>query len=486
MREYAPGSARTRRAAARSPPGGSPPVPTPGGAAPAPPPGPPPGLPPARGAPPPPLAPSSRVLFSARAVFASPLGRLPASCSLFRLVLAPRGLLRAGAVLRPGVVFLRPGVLPSGCPPVCRFCRPIWLCGLLFIWLCVMLVLLVRWRRGSCALPVLAVSCGSSFFRSLVGSFGSVPAGASSGAPGFPVPLRRGLPAAFFPPRACVAVPRLAAPVFWSAPPAVRAARACRVSPCARLRGAAARWRGRGGLRRRAPLALRRLVLLGFPGFRFCRPVCGFSLALPRRPRVGALCRRRRLARFGALPPVSARAVFGGGPLVAPVVGFSGSRSAAPSVCAAVAGVVRALPPSAFVWAGCAAGADRAAVAAAPSVSRLRVVRVAGASVPAALVARSVAFVRALAAAPGAVLLSWPCCPCPAGLRPSASPSACFCGAGSGSWASAALAVGLGVSVVVFGACPPASWRPRAVRCFGVAGWLCRPVRVPVSLGLWG
>ena len=52
MREYAPGSARTRRAAARSPPGGSPPVPTPGGAAPAPPPGAPPGLPPARGAPP--------------------------------------------------------------------------------------------------------------------------------------------------------------------------------------------------------------------------------------------------------------------------------------------------------------------------------------------------------------------------------------------------------------------------------------------------
>ena len=64
--------------------------------------------------------------------------RLPASCSLFRLVLAPRSavflrrvcrapgvrppaLLRAGAVLRPGVVFLRPGSLPSGCPPLCVF-----------------------------------------------------------------------------------------------------------------------------------------------------------------------------------------------------------------------------------------------------------------------------------------------------------------------------------------------------------------------------
>ena len=173
-----------------------------------------------------------------------------------------------------------------------------------------------------------------------------------------------------------------------------------------------------------------------------------------------------------------------GGVLVAPVVGFSGSRSAAPSVCAAVAAVVRALPSSAFVWAGCASGVDRAASASAPSVSRLRVFRAAG-SAPAALVARSVSFVRALAAAPGACLLSWPCCPCPAGVRPSASASACFCGAGSGSWASAALAVGLGVSVVVFGACPPACWRPRAVVAFGAPAWLCRPVRVPVSLSLF-
>ena len=119
MREYAPGSARTRRAAARSPPGGSPPVPTPGGAAPAPPPGAPPGLPPARGAPPPPLAPSSRVLFSARAVFASPLGRLPASCSLFRLVLAPRAVARWGR-LAPGCCVFAPWCpalrLPSGVP----------------------------------------------------------------------------------------------------------------------------------------------------------------------------------------------------------------------------------------------------------------------------------------------------------------------------------------------------------------------------------
>ena len=335
-------------------------------------------------------------------------------------------------------------------------------------------------------MPVLAVSCGSSFFRSLFGSLASVSFGASSGAARVAPAFCRGLPAAFFPPRACVALPRLAAPVFGSAPAAVRPARACRVSACPRLRGAVARWCGRCGLRRRAPLAVRRFLLLGFPGFRFCRPVCRWPVALPWRPRVCPVCRRRRLARFGALPPVSARAVFGGVPLVAPVVGFSGSRSAAPSVCAAVAAVVRALPASAFVWAGCAAGADRAAVAAAPSVSRLRVFRVAGPAVPAALVARSVAFVRALAAAPGAVLLSWPCCPCPSGLRPSASPSACFCGAGSGSWASAALAVGLGVSVVVFGACPPPAWRPRAVRCFGVAGWLCRPARVAVSLSLWG
>ena len=430
--------------------------------------------------------PSSRVVFAVPPGARPALGRLPASC-LPRPWCSPARAVARWGRLAPGCCVFAPWLPALRLPSVVRFCRPIWLCGLLFIWLCVMLACVVWcWRRGSCALSVLAVSCGSSFFRSLFGSLGSVSFGASPGAARVAPAFCRGLPAALVPPRAGVAVLGFPAPVFWSAPLAVRAARACGVSSRPRLRGAVARWCGCCWLWRRAPLAVWRFVLLGFPGFRFCVRFCGWPVALPWRPRVGALCRWRRLARLGSVPPVSARSVFRGVPLVAPVVGFSGSRSAAPSVCAAVAGVVRALPPSAFVWAGCAAGADRAAVAAAPSVSRLRVFRVAGPSVPAALVARSVAFVRALAAAPGAVLLSWPCCPCPAGLRPSASPSACFCGAGSGSWASAALAVGLGLSVVVFGACPPPAWRPRAVVCFGAPAWLCRPARVAVSLSLWG
>ena len=390
--------------------------------------------------------------------------------------------------MRPGVVFLRPGSLPSGCPPLCVFAV---LFGFVACFLFGFVLCLCCWFAGAGvgALPVLAVLCGSSFFRSLFGSLGSVSFGASPGCVrvSSPVPLALLFlrPAACLPLRSCAPRPARCRSCRSCRGSAVRPARACRVSACARLRGAVARWRGCCWLRRRAPLAVWRLLLLGFPRVCFCLVVCRWPVPLFRRPCLCSLCRRGRLARLGALPPVSARALFGG-VLVAPVVGFSGSRSASPAVCAAVAGVVRALPASASVWAGCAAGADRAAVAAAPSVSRLRVFRVAGPSVPAALVARSVAFVRALAAAPGAVLLSWPCCPCPAGLRPSASPSACFCGAGSGSWASAALAVGLGLSVVVFGACPPPAWRPRAVRCFGLAGWLCRPVRAAVSLGLWG
>ena len=213
------------------------------------------------------------------------------------------------------------------------------------------------------------------------------------------------------------------------------------------------------------PPAPRPLRLAGLPSLLCRRPALPLCV-------VPASCSR------WLLPPACRWGFSGAG------VGFSGSRSAAPSVCAAVAAVVRALPSSAFVWAGCASGVDQAASASAPSVSRLRVFRAAG-SAPAALVARSVSFVRALAAAPGACLLSWPCAPCPAGVRPSASASACFCGSGSGSWASAALAVGLGVSVVVFGVCPPACWRPRAVVVFGAPGWLCRPVRVPVCLSLF-
>ena len=329
---------------------------------------------------------------------------------------------------------------------------------LLFVWLCVILRVWLVGRRGGARFPVFRVGGGCGSFFPLARSFGprfgfcrsscrgacrasglSLGCWMSSFWPGF-LPCVACFPLALV--SACA--PRrlaLLPPPLFPVPLGV----GCR--------------------------GFRALLRLG----RCAWPVCPLFFA------AGLLS---RCAWFPRRVPGGFSRRLVGGVLVAPVVGFSGSRSAAPSVCAAVAAVVRALPSSAFVWAGCASGVDQAASASAPSVSRLRVFRAAG-SAPAALVARSVSFVRALAAAPGACLLSWPCAPCPAGVRPSASASACFCGSGSGSWASAALAVGLGVSVVVFGVCPPACWRPRAVVVFGAPGWLCRPVRVPVCLSLF-
>lgn len=144
-----------------------------------------------------------------------------------------------------------------------------------------------------------------------------------------------------------------------------------------------------------------------------------------------------------------------------PAVGFSGARALPAgrrAACRALAAAVAAAGVP--VFAGCAAGADSAAVCGAgPAV---RVFRAAAFAVPGrswsvALARRSAAFVAALAAA-GGCLVSFPAGSCPAGLVPArAWPS----GSGSGSWASLALAVGLGVPVFVFlpaGVVPPAAW----------------------------
>jgi len=141
--------------------------------------------------------------------------------------------------------------------------------------------------------------------------------------------------------------------------------------------------------------------------------------------------------------------------------GFSGSRSlagAAASACASLAAAAAASGGSVLV--GCAAGADRAVRSAVPSAVVFR----AASFSAAALVARSVSFVRALSGSPSPVLCVFPGAPCPSGLRPSPSPSRCFCGLGSGSWASAALAFGLGVPVCVFGFPVPPAW---GVSCSG-------------------
>lgn len=156
-------------------------------------------------------------------------------------------------------------------------------------------------------------------------------------------------------------------------------------------------------------------------------------------------------------------------------VGFSGSRS----LSGAPFALCRALSSSAAgaglsVLVGCAAGADRAARLGAPSAVVFRVVG----SGRSAFVSRSCRFVRALSVAPSPVLVSFPGCSCPAGLRPAASWVSC----GSGSWSSAALAVGLGVPLVLFlpaGSSPPWGWGAWVQQAAGLfaGGWLLRPAQ---------
>lgn len=155
-------------------------------------------------------------------------------------------------------------------------------------------------------------------------------------------------------------------------------------------------------------------------------------------------------------------------------VGVSGSRTPGPACVQALRWALGQVRPSASVVTGCAAGIDAAARGAFPAgrpAGPARVFRASafsgGAAAPWALAARSTAAVQAVAAAgAGALWVSVPGCPCPAGLRPSRSPSACFSGTGSGSWASLALALGLGVRCLV--------WLPAGVP--PLAGWGLQPL----------
>ena len=164
----------------------------------------------------------------------------------------------------------------------------------------------------------------------------------------------------------------------------------------------------------------------------------------------------------------------------APVVGFSGSRSPSPAVVSAVHLVCGFVPASSSVFVGCARGVDaiaRSVFVGAPAGCRVFGVSGGGRG---AFAARSVRFVRALAAS-GGVLASFPSGPCPAGVVPSSSSSRCFCGGGSGSWASLAFAVGLGVPCCVFlGSAPVPSGWPSGYR----AGdwWVLRPAAAQLSL----
>ena len=171
-------------------------------------------------------------------------------------------------------------------------------------------------------------------------------------------------------------------------------------------------------------------------------------------------------------------------------VGFSGSRSLSGGAFAQCRSLAAAAASSGVaVLVGCASGADAAARLGAGSAAQVfRAASFARPGVPfsAALVARSVAFVQALAASPAPCLVSFPAAACPFGLAPAARwPS----GFGSGSWASLALAVGLRVPVFVFlpaAVLPPLSWGIWSRVTSGVlaGSWSLVPV-VPPQLSLF-
>lgn len=142
----------------------------------------------------------------------------------------------------------------------------------------------------------------------------------------------------------------------------------------------------------------------------------------------------------------------------ASVIGFSGARAPSDVSVRALHSALAALPGDVSVVVGCASGIDSFVRSACPDA---RVFRAADYGVGrGALAARSIACVRAVAAA-GGVWVSLPDAACPTPLRPSSSSVACFAGYGSGSWAALALALGLGVRCFVFlplGVTAPSGW----------------------------
>ncbi|MBK9945553.1 MAG: hypothetical protein IPP13_28515 [Kouleothrix sp.] len=166
-----------------------------------------------------------------------------------------------------------------------------------------------------------------------------------------------------------------------------------------------------------------------------------------------------------------------------PAIGISGSRAPASASLAALAALAAHAPAGGAVLVGDAPGIDHRAAELLPQARVLAAAAFGSPRTPghARLVARSVACVRACAAARG-VWCAFPAQACPTGLRPSVQASACFAGFGSGTWASLALALGLGLPAVVFlpaGVQAPAGWGLAAAG----AGW--HTGQPPAQRGLW-
>lgn len=142
----------------------------------------------------------------------------------------------------------------------------------------------------------------------------------------------------------------------------------------------------------------------------------------------------------------------------APALAFSGSRRPARASLQALAALVAALPAGIPVLVGDAPGIDQRAAALLPHARVLHAS--AYGSGPGSFAARSIACVRACAAATG-LWCAFPARPAPAALRPSARSSACFAGFGSGTWASLAFAIGSALPAIVYlpaGVPAPADW----------------------------
>ncbi len=167
------------------------------------------------------------------------------------------------------------------------------------------------------------------------------------------------------------------------------------------------------------------------------------------------------------------------------LVGFTGSRSLSPQFAPLVGQLACSVAAAGrSVAVGCAGGADQFVRAACPQALIFSVRASAFAQLPphAALVARSSALVRSVAASgAGAGFVGFVVSPCPAGLVP-ASPRRCFRGHGSGTWATLAAAAGAGVPVVVFwcGMAAPmlpqwGAWQPAAAAGRWSRGWRLVP-----------
>jgi hypothetical protein len=241
------------------------------------------------------------------------------------------------------------------------------------------------------------------------------------------------------------------------------------------------------------PVAARRFAVyaagrLSVP-FCVCRPVGSwFAVSVP-----------VSVASVPAVPvgslPVSWFALGSSAPALAPsalevvlsaasVVGFSGSRSPSRLSSVALSAALVLVPLSVRVCVGCARGVDAAVRGFFVGASVFSVASGRWGAGRGAFAARSVACVRAVAAAgSGGLWLSFPSGACPVGLSPSSASSRCFSGFGSGSWASLAFAVGLGVPSLLFlpgGLCPPSGWGFAPLS--GCPGWFFFPGSSQLSL----